>query len=477
MTWIASDTQGCLQAALRYASSGFPVLPLHWPIPKGMENGVKTWRCSCGRHTCKRIGKHPSKQVANGLKDATTDPKMIRGWWQNEPKANVAIVLGACPHGAGMFAVDVDPRNGGDETLARIEGEYGDLGDTLRACTGGGGEHVFFSHPGWFVANGTHRLGLGVDIKGDGGYVVAPPSLHESGQRYAWKSMLKVIPQAPPWLLERLKAYATGTDSKGPALRRTSSAHVVKRAIAYLAAMPEAVSGKAGHDVTFNAACAVAQGFALELNIAQRLLLEHYNTRCTPPWTETELTDKVTSAVQTSTRPLGYLLAPISNDPLPDVPASPMRTDGSGFDSFAAQRILWGRDSLPLTTTQRAVATCLLTATSGIGHPDAGVAAGECILGISKITGGTGLSKTAVVTSLKALEDGGWIECTARPRAGRVGWPLKSNLYRLTFERGLAKLREPDIGRAPPEVPWESARTGVREAVTEAGSDGPADQP
>jgi len=185
-----------LEAALSYARRRWPVLPLYGVD----ENG----RCECGKADCQNPGKHP--RTRNGVKDATTHEATIQGWWQQWPTANVGIATGA--H-SGIIVLDIDPRHGGSESLRILEGQYGRLPKTPRATSGGGGEHFYLKHPGvGFTVRNTSRLGHlpGVDLKGDGGYIVAPPSLHVSGNRYQWRRSahpdLIDLTEAPAWLLE-----------------------------------------------------------------------------------------------------------------------------------------------------------------------------------------------------------------------------------------------------------------------------------
>lgn len=165
------NTAPLVNAALAYARRGWAVFPLHSP----MEGA-----CSCGKPDCRNTGKHP--RTPKGLHDATTDESTIRKWWTRWPTANIGVVTGEA---SGMFVLDVDPRNGGDLTLARLEREHGTLPPTLVARTGGGGRHILFAHPGMKVSAGV-KLGPGLDIKGEGGYIVAAPSVHASGAKYEW---------------------------------------------------------------------------------------------------------------------------------------------------------------------------------------------------------------------------------------------------------------------------------------------------
>src|SRR5262245_12539102 len=109
-------------------------------------------------------------------KQATADPEIVARWWLEEPDANDGIATGAC---SGTIASDCDPRHGGDESLAELELEYGPMPETWRSHTANGGTHDYFRHPGFAVRNRA-ALRPGIDLRGDGGYVVAPPSLLNS---------------------------------------------------------------------------------------------------------------------------------------------------------------------------------------------------------------------------------------------------------------------------------------------------------
>lgn len=107
----------------------------------------------------------------------------VHDWFSRAPDSNVGIVTGAL---SGLVVLDVDPRHGGEESLRKLEREYGALPDTMESVTGGGGRHLYFSHPGGAVHNRTN-IEPGIDLRGDGGCIVAPPSVHPSGNRYRWK--------------------------------------------------------------------------------------------------------------------------------------------------------------------------------------------------------------------------------------------------------------------------------------------------
>lgn len=167
------DSQDCLAGALACAERGFRVFPLK--------------------------GKHPS--LKNWQEIATTDPTKIRQLWRQFPGANVGIV---CGQSSGIWVLDADPRHGGDEALRLLINENGPLPETLQVMTGGGGSHRYFAHPGFRVPNSAGKVGDGLDVRGDGGLVAAPPSLHESGRRYVWDGLVGIdapIAPAPEWLV------------------------------------------------------------------------------------------------------------------------------------------------------------------------------------------------------------------------------------------------------------------------------------
>jgi len=107
----------------------------------------------------------------------------VHDWFERAPDHNVGIVTGSL---SGLVVLDVDPQHGGRESLRKLEREHGALPKTMESITGGGGRHLYFSHPGGDVPNRTN-IEPGIDLRGDGGCIVAPPSIHPSGRRYRWK--------------------------------------------------------------------------------------------------------------------------------------------------------------------------------------------------------------------------------------------------------------------------------------------------
>ena len=180
-----------LEAALTYAQRGFRVLPLN-----SIRNGV----CTCGNAQCKSPGKHPL--TARGALEASADEIQIKGWWAQWPNANIGLAMG--DH--GCVAIDVDTRNGGHLTWEAILQVNGEPPETATQRTGNGW-HYLFVIDDRMMPNIKGKLGSGIDVKANG-YIVAEPSIHHTGRRYAWDDGLDILQgftpaRAPIWL-ERL---------------------------------------------------------------------------------------------------------------------------------------------------------------------------------------------------------------------------------------------------------------------------------
>lgn len=182
--------------ALAYAKRGWPVFPLHEALGDG--------QCSCGKQ-CGNPGKHP--RTRNGLKSATTDAAQIHKWWTDTPNAPIGIV---CGDQHGLLVIDIDPRNGGQETWNRIASEHDPI-VTAHVRTGGGGSHIYLAAPPIPIKSRGNALGPGVDIASNGHYVVAPPSLHASGARYefaqgAGPGEFQDLAECPQWIVDLANA-------------------------------------------------------------------------------------------------------------------------------------------------------------------------------------------------------------------------------------------------------------------------------
>ncbi len=169
-----------MQAALGCVRRGWPVFPVWYPT----ENGG----CACPKGLdCPSPAKHPMGDlVPRGLKNATTDPEAVRAWWTRRPQANIGVPTG---RRSGVVVVDVDLCTGGFESLAALIHHHGEWPKTPGVRTGGGGLHFFFRYPGGAeIRNDAgKKLGPGLDVRGEGGYVLLPPSTHATRRVYEWE--------------------------------------------------------------------------------------------------------------------------------------------------------------------------------------------------------------------------------------------------------------------------------------------------
>jgi len=207
-------------AALRFASHGYPVFPLR---PRSKTPAIATahpegdpQRGLC-RGECGRLG--------HGLYDATADPGQVFEWWRRWPMANIGV---PCGPASGWLAIDLDGAEG-LASWAKLEAEHG-FTDTLTVLTGRG-RHLLWRWPeGCALGNTSGHLGPRIDSRAIGGYIVAPPSTHPSGQTYRWYPETRPGPNGaqklPSWLLDTLS-----TSALAPARPRragtTQSAYVV----------------------------------------------------------------------------------------------------------------------------------------------------------------------------------------------------------------------------------------------------------
>lgn len=218
---------------------------------------------------CKPKGKAPATD--HGCKDAVSDPGQISAWWDGIHLFNVAIATGG-----GIVVLDVDINHNagkyGDETLADLERQNGPLPDTWTCLTGGGGAHYYFAcdDPALTVGTG---FAPGLDYRGAGGYVIAPPSIHESGGDYVWEAGHtpgnSPLAPLPDWLHTLM---LNGVKS-APEARREAPAQIAEGC---------------RNDTLYRLACSLRGKGMSEAGITAALLAEN-RARCNPPMPDQEV--------------------------------------------------------------------------------------------------------------------------------------------------------------------------------------------
>lgn len=248
------DGLSLAEAAAWYASHGLAVFP------------------------CRPGAKEPL--LAGGFHAATTQLEQIRRWWRRWPEANIGLATGCVNN---LVVLDIDPRNGGDETLEAWIARYGRWPETAEAVTGGGGRHVIFRYVTGLKCG---PIAPGVDLKTDGGYIIVAPSVHPSGNPYRWDGLegaeaLARLAAPPGWLLrlttERRSRPPTATgDRMIPEGRR--------------------------NDTLFRLACGLrARG--LSEAAMRAALVEENRARCCPPLPDEEVAAIAQSAARYEVEP------------------------------------------------------------------------------------------------------------------------------------------------------------------------------
>jgi hypothetical protein len=300
-----------VKAALLYAKRfGWRILPVHSVRADGLctcgHTETAPQVCECGEPKCKRIhspgsiGKHP--RLSDWTAKATDTADTITEWFARWPEANVGVATGA---GSGFWILDVDPRNGGLDSLAKLIAAHGPLPATTEAGTGSGGSHYFFkedpAHP-----VGCTKIGPGLDIKGNGGQIVLAPSRSGAGSyrwvRAPWDTS---IAPAPAWLAALTKRGPI--PEAGPATRGyfpPASPAVLEAAADALEAHGPAVDGDGGGLHTVHGAAILTHDFALTDDEALPLFLE-WNRSCVPPWEPDELAERLRRGRKYGKHPYG----------------------------------------------------------------------------------------------------------------------------------------------------------------------------
>ena len=261
-----------LETALEYLRRGGPVIPCH---------SIRNGRCTCGKADCDKPGKHSLIKWKEFQTRLPTEEE-VEHWLKRWPFANIGIVTGAI---SGLVVLDVDGAEGAEAVAERH------LPQTIISETGGGGWHYFFEYPeGSNIGSRTGLLNK-VDIRADGGYVLAPPSNHISEKLYKWfpgcePGKTKIAP-APAWLIEALQPSKNQREVVAPVQKR----ELLPCAVAFL----ETGTAQGTRDIclfTLAKHCRRAG-----MDEAEALAtLERANAVCSPPLPLRELQAKVNSA-------------------------------------------------------------------------------------------------------------------------------------------------------------------------------------
>ncbi len=171
---MSDQPPATLTAALEYAARGWHVFP------------------------CRPASKTPATE--HGFHDATTDPDQLHRWWSHNPDLNLAIATGP----SQLVIVDVDEDADGHHTLDTLEAEHGPLPATLTSLTADGQHRCYRAPADVEVRNTAGRLGPGIDTRGAGGYIVAPPSIHPTGVRYEWLDPDVDVADLPGWIVDQV---------------------------------------------------------------------------------------------------------------------------------------------------------------------------------------------------------------------------------------------------------------------------------
>lgn len=290
-----------LEHALAAARAGMQIIPLH---------GTSGSACTCGDPKCKSPGKHP--RVGAWQQEATSDEAKVRAWFGFWPNSSYGIATG---EGSGVWVLDVDPRHGGQDALTQLRAERGELPDTLTIRTGSGGLHVYFRHVHG-LRNSGGKIGGGIDVRGEGGYVVGPGCPHASGSIY---EALRggPIADAPEWLVEAAKARAPRQNAQA-AIEWAPLDHGVELdAVRAAAAMmverlPPGVEGRGGGVALLHVTRDLFRGWGLDEDDHTFAIILRYCARCEPPWEDArQIKHKIEQGKRGDQdpegRPVGYL--------------------------------------------------------------------------------------------------------------------------------------------------------------------------
>lgn len=251
----------CARAAANYLARGWAIVP----IANGAKRPLVRWQI---------------------FQEKLPTDQDMEDWFKRWPDAGIGIVTGAV---SNLVVLDIDPRHEGDDSLAALEREHGPLPHTVEAITGGGGRHVYFTYPGGELRNRT-GLAPGVDIRAEGGLVIAPPSLHASGRRYEWEVSHHpdetVLAPMPDWLLRLARGESPGTGHPVSYWRDLAERGVAE------GARNSTIASLAGHLLWHG----------IDRRVALELLLAWNRVRCRPPLDDEEVAATFESIVRTQAR-------------------------------------------------------------------------------------------------------------------------------------------------------------------------------
>ena len=277
------DTNPMLEAASSYTELGWAVLPLHGISTEGT--------CTCSRGAdCHSPGKHP--RTPNGIHDASHDPDTLKRWFSPSAGTNVAIATGAV---SNLIVIDIDMHDDGEGkpvdgevSLQALIEELGPLPPTVEAQTGGGGKHLLFRHPGTVVRNSSSKLGPGLDVKADGGCIVAAPSRHREGILYQWEASslpgeteVAQLPEA--WLKAITRPPGTSPKASGDAMGWDAPLDKAR----ILNGLP---LGERDQMIYLEASSLRGRGFHRS---EAEVIIREIAARCDPPFAEAEAVKKI----------------------------------------------------------------------------------------------------------------------------------------------------------------------------------------
>ncbi|NRF12478.1 bifunctional DNA primase/polymerase [Agrobacterium pusense] len=240
-----------LELAQHYVAQGWPVFPCRSHAEEHVDEATGEI-ITLGEKT---------PLTPNGFKGATRFPRIIERWWSDWPDAAVGLPTG---EKTGFFALDIDNKPGGAngfDWLAEMEAEHGPLPDTARVTSPNGGLHIYFK----YVVGTRNRgaLGAGVDIRSEGGYVLAAGSMMANGRSYRWETDTREIADAPAWLLDLLLPKSAPAHTQYSLSAATNNAYVdaaVDRELADLAGAPMGTRNNALNDAAFSIGTIVGAG-------------------------------------------------------------------------------------------------------------------------------------------------------------------------------------------------------------------------